>query len=124
MIKAPARVQVRLLDEDQRVASQFWDQLTANDHQPLEKVRKQLQRRIEVLLEAPAEAVPQHQELQHQVDLQALPQSKPTIDLPVGEVAIKLQETKVEIVISVNNVACNHDIHRADPLDNHRGEVT
>ena len=120
MIKAPARVQVRLLDEDQHEVSQFWDQLTANDHQPLEKVKKQLQRRIEVLLGAPAEAVPQHQELQHQVDLQALPQLKPTIDLPVGEVATKLQETKVEIVISVNNVACNHGIHRADPLDNHQ----
>ena len=79
-----------------------------------------MQRRIEVLLEVPVEAVRQHQELQHQVVRQALPQFKPTIDLPVGEVATKLQETKVEIVISVNNVACNHGIHRADPLDNHQ----
>ena len=98
MIKAPARVQVRRLEEDQHEVSQFWDQLTANDHQPLEKVRKQLQRRIEVLLEVPVEAVPRLQELQHQVVRQALPQFKPTIDLPVGEVATKLQEAKVEIV--------------------------
>ena len=79
-----------------------------------------MQRRIEVLLGAPAEAVPQHQELQHQVVRQALPQFKPTIDLPVGEVATKLQEAKVEIVISVNNLAFIHGIHRADPLDNHQ----
>ena len=98
-MKAPARVQVRLLGEDQHVVSPSWDLLTVNDHQPPEKVRKQLQRRIEVLLGAPAEAVPQHQELQHQVVRQALPQFKPTIDLPVGEVATKLQEAKVEIVI-------------------------
>ena len=82
-----------------------------------------MQRRIEVLLGVPVEAVPRHQEPPHQVDLQALPQLKPTIDLPAGEVATKLQEAKVEIVISVNNVACNHGIHRADPPDNHRGEV-
>ena len=82
-----------------------------------------MQRRIEVLLEVPVEAVPRLQELQRQVAHQALPQFKPTIDLPVGEVATKLQEAKVEIVISVNNVACNHGIHRADHLDNHQWEV-
>ena len=79
-----------------------------------------MQRRIEVLLEVPVEAVPRLQELQRQVVHQALPQFKPTIDLPVGEGAIKLQEAKVEIVISVNNLAF---IHRADPLDNHQLEV-
>ena len=104
-MKAPARVQARLLGEDQHVVSPFWDLLTVNDHQPPEKVRKQLQQRIEVLLEVPVEAVPRLQELQRQVAHQALPQFKPTIDLPVGEGAIKLQEAKVEIVISVNNVA-------------------
>ena len=106
-MKAPARVQVRLLGEDQRVVSQFWDQLTVNDHQPPEKVKKQLQRRIEVLLEVPVEAVPQHQELQHQVVRQALPQFEPTIDLPVGEAATKLQEAKVERVELVSR----HDVH-------------
>ena len=78
-----------------------------------------MQRRIEVLLEVPVEAVPRLQELQRQVVHQALPQFKPTIDLPVGEVATKLQEAKVEIVISVNNVA----FIRADPLDNHQQGV-